>query len=134
MSAAPPGPASPRATPSHPTPSRTAPAAARIAICDDEAAARRGVVRALGQQGYEFVECRDGRECLETLERPRQRPDLVLLDLRMPGMDGMTVLRHVVALPAPPPVVVVTADASLRSAIEAVKAGAADYLSKPYDR
>jgi DNA-binding NtrC family response regulator len=102
-------------------------------ICDDEAAARRGVVRALGQEGYDFVECRDGRECLETLERPRQRPDLVLLDLRMPGMDGMTVLRHVVALPAPPPVVVVTADASLRSAIDAVKAGAADYLSKPYE-
>jgi DNA-binding NtrC family response regulator len=123
MSAAPPGPTSPRVT--LPT--------ARIAICDDEAAARRGVVRALGQEGYDFVECRDGRECLETLERPRQRPDLVLLDLRMPGMDGMTVLRHVVALPAPPPVVVVTADASLRSAIEAVKAGAADYLSKPYE-
>jgi DNA-binding NtrC family response regulator len=111
----------------------TAPRAIRIAVCDDEPAARRGMVRALGREGYEFVECRDGQECIETVERARQRPDLVLLDLRMPGIDGMAVLGHIVSLPAAPPVLVVTADASLRSAIAAVKAGAADYLAKPYD-
>jgi DNA-binding NtrC family response regulator len=48
-------------------------------------------------------------------------------------MDGMTTLGHLVTLPAPPPVVVVTADATLRTAIEALQAGAADYLSKPYE-
>jgi CheY-like chemotaxis protein len=106
---------------------------ARILVCDDEAAARRGAVRALGTADYEFVECGDGRECLAVLERRRHGVDLILLDLRMPGMDGMTTLAHVTALPAPPPVVVVTADSSLRTAIEAVKAGAVDYLSKPYD-
>ncbi|HVT57036.1 MAG TPA: sigma-54 dependent transcriptional regulator [Thermoanaerobaculia bacterium] len=107
-----------------------------IVVCDDEAAARRGVMRALGQDEYDFVECRDGRECLEALTRPRARADLVLLDLRMPGIDGMAALGQIVSLPAapaPPPVIVVTADASLRSAIAAVKAGAADYLAKPYD-
>ena len=109
---------------------------ARIVVCDDEAAARRGVVRALGQEEYDFVECRDGRECLEALARSRARVDLVLLDLRMPGIDGMTALGEIVEAPAAaqrPPVVVVTADTSLRSAIAAVKAGAADYLAKPYD-
>jgi len=106
---------------------------ARLLICDDEAVARRSAARALGAAAYDFVECAAGGECVECLSRPRHGIDLVLLDLRMPGMDGMTALAHVVALPAPPPVVVVTADASLRSAIAAVKAGAADYLSKPYE-
>ncbi len=104
----------------------------RILVCDDEPVARRGAARALGD-AYDFVECSDGRECLQALGRPRHGVDLILLDLRMPGMDGMTTLAHLTALPAPPPVVVVTADSSLRTAIEAVKAGAADYLSKPYD-
>ena len=76
---------------------------------------------------------REGRACLEALGRPRHGVDLVLLDLRMPGMDGMTTLAHLTVLPAPPPVVVVTADSTLRTAIDAVKAGAADYLSKPYE-
>ncbi len=108
----------------------------RILVCDDEPVARRGAVRALGSEAYDFLECPGGRECLEALGRPRHGVDLVLLDLRMPGMDGMTALAHLTALPAsaaPPPVVVITADSSLRTAIEAVKAGAADYLSKPYE-
>jgi DNA-binding NtrC family response regulator len=105
----------------------------RILICDDEPVARRGAARALGSEAYDFLECGDGRECLAALERPRHGVDLILLDLRMPGMDGMTTLAHLTARPAPPPVVVVTADSTLRTAIEAVKAGAADYLSKPYE-
>jgi len=105
----------------------------RILVCDDEPVARRGAARALGSETYDFLECADGRECLAALERPRHGVDLILLDLRMPGMDGMTTLAHLTALPAPPPVVVVTADSTLRTAIEAVKAGAADYLSKPYE-
>ncbi len=105
----------------------------RVLVCDDEAVARRGAVRALGGEAYDFLECAEGRECLEALGRPRHGVDLVLLDLRMPGMDGMTTLAHLTALPAPPPVVVVTADSTLRTAIDAVKAGAADYLSKPYE-
>ncbi len=105
----------------------------RVLVCDDEPVARRGAVRALGGEAYDFLECREGRECLEALGRPRHGVDLVLLDLRMPGMDGMTTLAHLTVLPAPPPVVVVTADSTLRTAIDAVKAGAADYLSKPYE-
>ena len=103
----------------------------RLVICDDEAAARRGVVRALGADRYEFVECEDGARCLEALAR--QGADLVLLDLRMPVLDGASTLARIRELPAPPPVVVLTADQTLRSAIDAVKAGAADYLAKPFD-
>ena len=105
----------------------------RVLVCDDEPVARRGAARALGSEAYEIAECADGRECLALLGRPRHGIDLVLLDLRMPGMDGMTTLAHLNALPAPPSVVVVTADSTLRTAIEAVKAGAADFVSKPYE-
>ena len=104
----------------------------RLLLCDDEPVVRRAAARALGD-AYDFLECADGRECLEALGRPRHGIDLILLDLRMPGMDGMTTLAHLTALATPPPVVMMTADSSLRTAIEAVKAGAADYLSKPYE-
>ncbi len=103
---------------------------ARIVVCDDEPAARRGIVRALGS-GFEYRECGSGLECLEILaEAPA---DLVLLDLRMPGLDGRATLERILELPEPPPVVMVTADSSLRTAIDAVKAGAADFIGKPFE-
>jgi DNA-binding NtrC family response regulator len=104
----------------------------RILVCDDEPVARRAIVRALGKTRYEFFECEEGGRALEQLQRPDHGVDLMLLDLHMPGMDGMSTLGVVIGLPSPPPVVVVTADTSIRSAIDAVKAGAADYLCKPY--
>ena len=91
----------------------------RILVCDDEPAARRGAVRALGTSDYDFVECGDGRACVEMLSKPRHGVDLVLLDLRMPGMDGMTTLGHITALASPPPapplppIIVVTADTAI---------------------
>jgi DNA-binding NtrC family response regulator len=102
----------------------------RIVVCDDEPAARRGVVRALGG-GYDYAECASGSECLEALAAAPA--DLVLLDLRMPGMDGRATLERILELPQPPPVVMVTADSSLRTAVDAVRAGAADFLAKPYE-
>ncbi len=102
-----------------------------VLVVDDEPAARRGIVRALGQKRYRFLECESGRECLERLETTVA--DLVLLDLRMPGLDGRATLELILELPQPPPVVMVTADSSLRTAIEAVKAGAVDFLAKPYE-
>jgi DNA-binding NtrC family response regulator len=107
------------------------PEAVRIVVCDDEAAARRGIVRALSAHGFDFVECADGRECLEILAG--ERPDLVLLDLRMPGMDGRATLDEIVAMSDPPPVIILTADTSIQTAIEAVAAGAADFVTKPYE-
>ncbi len=102
----------------------------RLVVCDDEPAARRGIVRALGRR-YEYVEVADGLECLDVLEKAPA--DLVLLDLRMPSLDGRATLERIFERQQPPPVVVVTADSSLRTAIDAVKAGAADFLAKPYE-
>ncbi len=107
--------------------SRTLP---RLAVCDDEPAARRGIVRALGRR-YRYLEVASGVECLDLLETTPA--DLVLLDLRMPGLDGRATLERIREREHPPPVVVVTADSSLRTAIDAVKAGAADFLAKPYE-
>lgn len=103
---------------------------AHVLVCDDEPAARRGLVRALGKD-CSFVECAHGAECLEALSR--ETFDLVLLDLRMPVMDGRTALEEIMKRPSPPPVIVITADASLDTAIDAVKAGAENFIAKPYE-
>lgn len=103
----------------------------RVLVCDDEPAARRGLVRSLGGASFELLECGNGAEALELLAE--QNVDLLLLDLRMPVMDGMTTLGKLSEMPSPPPVIVLTADASLDTAIAAVKAGATDFVAKPYD-
>ena len=102
-----------------------------VLVCDDEKAARRGVTRALGIGKYDLVECENGRQCLSVLSE--RSVDLVLLDLRMPVMDGRTALDRIIAMSEPPPVVVLTADTSIQTAIEAVNAGAADFVTKPYE-
>ena len=104
----------------------------RILVCDDEPVARRANVRALGKAMYDFTECDSGLGALEALSPRHHGFDLVLLDLHMPGLDGMGFLSRLDELPAPPPVVVVTADTSIKTAIEAVRAGASDYLCKPF--
>ncbi|MEM6454576.1 MAG: sigma-54 dependent transcriptional regulator [Acidobacteriota bacterium] len=105
--------------------------AATLLVVDDEAAARRAMVRALGRR-YRVRECADGHAALAVLEADTGI-DLVLLDLRMPGLDGRTTLERALTLPSPPPIVIVTADATLDTALDAVRAGAADFLPKPYD-
>ncbi len=110
----------------------SAPRRPQILVCDDEQVARRATVRALGKATYDFVECEDGLAALDVLSPRDHEIDLVLLDLHMPGMNGMGFLSRLDELPAPPPIVVVTADTSMRTAIDAVRAGASDYLCKPY--
>jgi len=104
----------------------------RILVCDDEPVARRATVRALGKAMYDFTECDSGLGALEALSPRHHGFDLVLLDLHMPGLDGMGFLSRLDELQAAPPVVVVTADTSIKTAIEAVRAGASDYLCKPF--
>jgi len=104
----------------------------QILVCDDEQVARRATVRALGKATYDFVECDSGLGAIEALSSGEHGIDLVLLDLHMPGMDGMSFLLRLDELHEPPPIVVVTADTSIRTAIDAVRAGASDYLCKPY--
>ena len=103
----------------------------RILIVDDEQAARYSVRRALAQEGHELAEAVSGEKALASLE---EKPaDLVLLDLSMPGMDGMETLAKIHERPAPPPVIMITAHGSERLAVEAIRRGADDYIAKPYE-
>jgi DNA-binding NtrC family response regulator len=105
---------------------------ATVLIVDDDKALRRAVAVALGDLGHHPAEAGDGEAALAWLSR--QQADAVLLDLRMPGMDGMDVLRLVRSKPNPPPVAVLTAVPSSENTIEAMRLGAIDHLAKPIGR
>ena len=105
-------------------------APAKILIVDDEADMRETCIRIFKRNAFECVAAHDGQEALSVLDR--ERPDLILTDLRMPRMDGLTLLRHVRRLPLPPAVVVFTAYISERSVRETLEAGAAACLPKPF--
>ena len=106
---------------------------ATILIVDDDAALREGLAEALADFGHQAAEAPDGATALRHLGRGNPA-DAVLLDLRMPGMDGLEVLRRIRALPAPPPVAVLTAVPTAANTIEAMRLGAVDHLPKPVGR
>ncbi len=103
-----------------------------ILIVDDDAALRDSLAEALADLGHNPAEAADGEAALAWLQR--RRADAVLLDLRMPGLDGMEVLRRIQASPDPPPVAVLTAVPTAANTIEAMRLGAADHLAKPIGR
>ena len=104
----------------------------RLLLIDDDAAFREGLAETLRDLGHEVLEAPDGDTGLVLAQA--SRPALVFLDLRMPGLDGMEVLRRLRAIAAPPPVVVLTAYASGANTIEAMRQGAFDHLTKPLGR
>jgi len=101
----------------------------RILVVDDEALARDRLKALLAEQrDHEVIgEAQSGEECLQ--RAAGQRPDIVLLDIRMPGMDGLETARHLATLDAPPAVIFVTAFDNF--AVEAFEAEAVGYLLKP---
>src|SRR5918999_2243799 len=101
----------------------------RILVIDDEAAIRDSLRMILEYEHYEFVGASNGPEGVAVLQR--DRPDVVLLDIKMPGMDGMEVLRKVRAIDETLPVVMISGHGTMATAVEAIKAGAADFLEKP---
>ena len=103
---------------------------ARILVVDDEAMPRMTITRALNLMGYKADEAASGAEALSKLAA--RFYDLMLLDLRMPGMDGVEVMRQANQLYPDTLVIILTAHATLESAIVAVRLGAVDYLLKPY--
>lgn len=102
---------------------------AKILVIDDDADSLASVVAALRRDGYDVVPAADPKEGLARLSS--DGADVVLTDLRMPGLTGMEVIRHVVRENPGIPVVVLTAFGTVESAVEAVRAGASDYLMKP---
>lgn len=103
----------------------------KILIADDEANMIWALKRALGKEGYEIVSAENGEEALEMFSK--QEPDLVILDIKMPKIDGMEVLRNIREVNPKIPVVMITAHGSTKLAVEAMKLGALDYISKPFD-
>ena len=101
----------------------------RIAIVDDEPAQRELLSVALRSAGYSTVSCADGAEALKAAPAC----DLMLLDVRMPGMSGLEVLERIRKDAPLMPVILLTAFIDVRDAVAAIKAGALDYLEKPVD-
>jgi two-component system nitrogen regulation response regulator NtrX len=102
----------------------------RILVIDDEAAIRDSLRMILEYEGYEVVGAATGQEGLAAAER--EAPDLVLLDVKMPGMDGIEVLDRLRALNDALPVVVVSGHGTITTAVEATKKGAFDFIEKPF--
>ena len=103
-----------------------------ILLIDDDASLRRVVEYTLREEGYDVIAAATGDEGLAAFET--QPFDLVLSDVRMPGVDGLHLLGRVKTLKPDVPVVLLTAHGTIASAVEAIKLGAFDYLTKPFDR
>jgi two-component system nitrogen regulation response regulator NtrX len=101
----------------------------RILVIDDEPAIRDSLRMILEYEDYQFLGASSGQEGIGLVQR--ERPDLVLLDIKMPGMDGIEVLRKLHALDESLPVVMISGHGTTATAVEAIRSGAVDFLDKP---
>lgn len=104
--------------------------AARILVVDDEAVIREAMRRILETEGYQAEVAPSGHLALEKLQE--EDFHLVISDLKMPGMNGMDVLKAIKILQPEVPVIIITGYSTIDSAVDAMKNGAFDYLSKPF--
>src|SRR5215467_12398658 len=102
----------------------------RILVIDDEGAIRDSLRMTLEYEGYEFIGAATGHEGMALAER--DAPDLVLLDVKMPGMDGLEVLDRLRTSYEALPVIVVSGHGTISTAVEATKKGAFDFIEKPF--
>jgi two-component system NtrC family response regulator len=103
-----------------------------ILAIDDDDSLRRVVEYNLAEEGYRVITAADGRSGLEAYQR--QPVDVVLTDIRMPGMEGIELLARLKAMQPELPVIMLTAFGTIDSAVEAMRLGAFDYLTKPFSR
>lgn len=112
---------------------------ARILLVDDEASLRKVLAASLRKEGYDVISVKNGEEAIEVL-RASEQPDtgdpfdLIITDLRMPGVSGMDLLSHATQHYKDVPVVMLTAYGTVDLAVQALKKGAFDFISKPYER
>jgi len=104
----------------------------QVLVADDEANLRRVISALLTREGYDVHVAEHGEAALRILHE--HHIDLVITDLRMPGMDGLTLLREALKVDPGLPVVLLTAHGTVDNAVEALKLGAFDYLTKPFDQ
>jgi DNA-binding NtrC family response regulator len=102
----------------------------RILVVDDEEQMRGLLVKVLERKGYQVSVCGNGADALDFLER--EPADLVVTDVRMPGLSGMEALRAIKELNPEIVVIIMTAFGSIDQAVQAVKEGAYDYINKPF--
>jgi signal transduction histidine kinase len=115
----------------------------RVLVVDDEPGIRIGCQRALSSQGYQVDAAANGTEGLQKLRNALPEPDhpeaqvggydLVLLDIMMPGMSGMETLKHILAIDPNLVCIVITGYATVELAVQAIKQGAYDFVTKPFD-
>jgi len=103
----------------------------RILVADDEESMRWVLSKALKRKGFEVDLAPDGRQALELIKDNCY--DLAILDIKMPGINGLDLLDKVRELKSDLLVVIMTAEASMKNAVEAMKRGAYDYITKPFD-
>jgi len=104
----------------------------RILVVDDERAVRESLRRALELEGYDVELAPDGRAALERLEAKNDQPDAVVLDVLMPGPDGLEVCRRLRKAGSRVPVLMLTARDEVESRVAGLDAGADDYVTKPF--
>jgi DNA-binding response OmpR family regulator len=105
--------------------------AGKILVVDDDQEVRMATRDFLTSKGHEVTLAEDGVQALKLLATVK--PDVVLLDVAMPGMDGMETLRRIVAGYPNLPVIMVTANADIEITSKVLQLGAADYVPKPFD-
>jgi two-component system response regulator AtoC len=103
----------------------------RILVVDDEFLIRWSLQQDLGKAGYEVLAAESGEEALRMFES--DTPDLVLLDIQLPGIDGIKVLEKIREQDVETPVIMITAYGMIESAVAAMRLGALDYISKPFN-
>ena len=102
----------------------------KVLVVDDEEPLRRLLNKELSRKGFEVGVAPDGKTALNLLKNHSY--DVLLLDIVMPGMDGIAVMRKMKPDPSSPVIIVLTGKATVETAVEAMKNGAYDYLTKPY--
>ena len=102
-----------------------------ILIIEDDDQLRKSFHKLLSEEGYKAKGAASGEEGLESIKN--QLPDLVIADIRLPGMNGLETFRAIHALEPKLPVIIMTAYGTTETAIEATKMGAFDYILKPFE-
>ncbi|MFF7982407.1 response regulator transcription factor [Streptomyces sp. NPDC007901] len=106
--------------------------ARKILLADDDAAVRDGIGRLLRFEGYETLLAGDGRVALDLVGAPGSAPDLVLMDVEMPGLDGLAATRRIRASGSTVPILMITGRNAVGDRIVALENGADGYLAKPF--
>ena len=101
----------------------------KILLIDDDSSVRRSISAFLSDSGFEIIEAANGSDGVFLFKR--EKPDLVLCDLRMPDMDGLEVIKEVTSESSNTPVIVISGYGEIGDAVQALRLGAADYLMKP---